>query len=848
LRSLGHHWAYRKAAGEPQLVFNFVQALADYLVNFTFSKSVTFKTDRAYQHIVPALLDRIWTIDNRKERTLWEMGQMGGIFGDVFIKVAYEEPYADGAGILHPGRVVIVPINPAHSFPKWHPHDRSRLTEFKQKYKFWSTEPDGTRTVRTYTEILTETRIKEYRDNELIRDTPNPLGVIPIVHIPNQIAPGSPWGLSDVWNIIPLNREYNEKATEISQILNYYCVDTETEALTRDGWKKHSELRAADELLTLNAATDDIEWQPAEEITRFRYDGDLVRWTNHIDALTTPNHRWLIEKKIGRPANRRYPRAIGRTASAADGDIAIPDLKGKIVVGGGTPAEFPTERKWSDELVETVGWYVTEGCDQYSPKGWHSILISQKKEPFVSDIRRLMAYWRAEGGTFSECKPRDDGVQVWYLGKGVKEALEEAAPRKQLTPGFLCSLTYHQARLLHKVLVDGDGTRRGDGGQQQWYQVDRGRLDSYQMLCAMLGIRTREHGGFVDEYRRRALDAESTVATARLETPTESIVWCPTVPNGLWLARRNGSVYWTGNTAPVTVVTGDKPRNAIRGPNKVWGFGNPDAKVFNLDGGSAGLPQALEYLGQLKERMHEFSGVPADALGQEQAISNTSGVALAIQYMPTMQKFGMKKITYGEGIQRICKLALLTLFIKEPQTVYYDPETDGIMEDGQQPFIDPADIRVYDIDVEWPQPLPVDIIVKLDELLKKLQLGILSKREAFRDLGEEFPDEKLRELFEEQLTDVKQDGSMRILKSLIDSIIIELTGTVPEGTEQVPPGPAPSADGTPAPAPPQPSPLVANVAKEVTAGMNRNLLADIVTQAWSPRVPMERNIDKNDND
>jgi hypothetical protein len=29
----------------------------------------------------------------------------------------------------------------------------------------------------------------------------------------------------------------------------------------------------------------------------------------------------------------------------------------------------------------------------------------------------------------------------------------------------------------------------------------------------------------------------------------KGIVWCPTTPNGTWLARRNGTVYWTGNSA-----------------------------------------------------------------------------------------------------------------------------------------------------------------------------------------------------------------------------------------------------------------------------------------------------------
>ena len=33
----------------------------------------------------------------------------------------------------------------------------------------------------------------------------------------------SPWGLADITDIVALNREYNEKATEISDIINYHA-------------------------------------------------------------------------------------------------------------------------------------------------------------------------------------------------------------------------------------------------------------------------------------------------------------------------------------------------------------------------------------------------------------------------------------------------------------------------------------------------------------------------------------------------------------------------------------------------------------------------------------------------
>jgi hypothetical protein len=48
----------------------------------------------------------------------------------------------------------------------------------------------------------------------------------------------------------------------------------------------------------------------------------------------------------------------------------------------------------------------------------------------------------------------------------------------------------------------------------------------------------------------------------------------------------------------------------------------------------------------LKQAMHEMTGVPATALGTLQPISNTSGVALALQYQPLMLKHERKKTQY----------------------------------------------------------------------------------------------------------------------------------------------------------------------------------------------------------
>jgi hypothetical protein len=50
------------------------------------------------------------------------------------------------------------------------------------------------------------------------------LGTIPVIHIANIRVSGSPWGLSDCYDIIPLNRSYNETSTDIADIVNYHAA------------------------------------------------------------------------------------------------------------------------------------------------------------------------------------------------------------------------------------------------------------------------------------------------------------------------------------------------------------------------------------------------------------------------------------------------------------------------------------------------------------------------------------------------------------------------------------------------------------------------------------------------
>lgn len=525
---LGHHWGYRREAGEMQISVNYYRAFNDFLARFVFGKGVHFRSPKATEAIIPDRLERIWEVDNDKARVLLEMAQQGGITGDVFVKVAYEEPWMDSAGGAHPGRVRLLPMNSSFCFPEFHPHDRTRLLRFKQKYRFWGTSLEGTRQVFTYTEILTDDTIEEYVNDELIDSRPNPLGLIPVVHIPNVPVSGSPWGLADAHDIITINRAYNEISTDIADIVNYHA-------------------------------------------------------------------------------------------------------------------------------------------------------------------------------------------------------------------------------------------------------------------------------------------------------------------------------------SPVTVIVGAKASNLEKGAKKVWGGLPKDAQVFNLEGGAQGIEGALKYLELLKRSMHEIMNIPETALGQVQQISNTSGVALSIQYQPLMNRWSQKASQYGIGIEKINELALRTLALKEPQEFTYNPDVDGPIKEGQLTQLDFADPITYKNYVQFPQPLPLDKLIALNEIQTKLGMGLESKEGALRTLGEEFPEEKLQEIREELKQDKLADGALQLLQIQIQKQIMDMTGMMPgpDGSSAVPLTPTPLGDGDilgdgiSGPETPENANTPAN---QQSRGIEQNAEAEIrnklVTDAYGTKMPQRRTVDK----
>lgn len=335
-----------------------------------------------------------------------------------------------------------------------------------------------------------------------------------------------------------------------------YCVDPETEVLTSDGWKFIDGCADGMDILTLNPGTGLSEWLPAKFHRFEAKTREMVRLRHrHHDSLTTPDHRWLVDYHPWRLNTRGLPpERVWKTTTELNSAMCIPVAA--------PCSNLPTETKYSDALVEALAWYWTEGTRQAAPNGrlcGISIYQSIKNPHYVDRIRAALTAAfgpatprRKPGGvgvpepTWNESLLRGE-IVTFSLNVPAARILDEHAPGKVVNPSFIAALTRAQLQLFVDTSLDADGWRTS---QTAISQADRRRLEPFSMACSLLGIAANIHpaggNGYSMTLRKRS---RVTVSSMVRETvTTEGMVWCPETPNGTFLARRNGFVFFTGNT------------------------------------------------------------------------------------------------------------------------------------------------------------------------------------------------------------------------------------------------------------------------------------------------------------
>ena len=128
--------------------------------------------------------------------------------------------------------------------------------------------------------------------------------------------------------------------------------------------------------------------------------------------------------------------------------------------------------------------------------------------------------------------------------------------------------------------------------------------------------------------------------------------------------------------------------------------------------------------------MNEVGGVPVGALGGEQAISNTSGVALQFVNAPIIERTNIKKEATSYGIRQINKLIL---YLSVLNGIVRIP--DGVTKSD-----------FYNTIVEIPDTTPKDTLVELQQIEIEMRLGLECRKGAMHRLGREDIDNTIEEI------------------------------------------------------------------------------------------------------
>jgi len=338
---------------------------------------------------------------------------------------------------------------------------------------------------------------------------------------------------------------------------NHWCVDDQTQILTRDGWKKESEIQVGDQVLTLNHETGLSEWGPVKDIYRAEVVDEpmLSMQRKGHSSLTTPEHRWPVLRPRYQDGVRYLAREFTTTQELFR-EHAIPTAA--------PAADLPTEPKYLDDFVELMAWYWTEGSDS----GRITICQSHTKNPVKVDRIRgcLTRLFGARATTLrksvvpswtdaiQDCVSSYGGpVTVFRLNKLAGDQLRPLAPSKIVSLDFIQNLTRAQLELFIDVSCQGDGWHY-PRNLDIWQRNPRA-LDAYELALVLSGrmVSTiQSDGGHAvgNWVRSTVRPMKSLTGTHDQEVVKYTgTVWCPVTDNGTWFAKRNGTTYYTGNSA-----------------------------------------------------------------------------------------------------------------------------------------------------------------------------------------------------------------------------------------------------------------------------------------------------------
>ncbi|MFX1319530.1 MAG: hypothetical protein ACFE9O_10385, partial [Promethearchaeota archaeon] len=335
-----------------------------------------------------------------------------------------------------------------------------------------------------------------------------------------------------------------------------FCLSEDTEILTKEGWKKYTDLKIGEFAYSYNTESEKMELNEIERIIVRNHDGELIKLANEksIDALVTEDHRVLCNiRTTGRDRKWCWSGLRFIHAESLPSTSRIPLI---------TKIESEGQCDIDDDLLKILSWIITDGYIHYfEDKKYFNYEISQSeaKKKILTEMTTVIKRRFPDISIYKRDRPdeifkRTRENNFYFKSKASKEIDSWLKKKPHRIPRILLEqASLSQLKILFDALVQGNGNITYSKGGYRYITFYAGHneeiADDFQELCFRLGLSAiKKHVPQNNQFKVLVSFKRKFAYVRRIARENYvGKVWDITIKNGSFVARRNGRPFITGN-------------------------------------------------------------------------------------------------------------------------------------------------------------------------------------------------------------------------------------------------------------------------------------------------------------
>lgn len=369
------------------------------------------------------------------------------------------------------------------------------------------------------------------------------------------------------------SRAYGFSTNKPEKFEGWHCLTPDHEVLTMRGFVPIAEVTTKDMVLSVKLLTSQATWKPVTDIFSYdvkdqwinEYNGKSVSFAmtdeHRIPSKSKPGRRGWKLKKFSETGRSFMVRRLCQWKTGPSYDKAGYRMPNVFRDMGFTPEQY----------AEFVGWWAAEGHTHWTKnkkggKVYYSVTLTQIKPEGRDKIRKLL-----EG--IQHVERHDEFVisnrrlGAWLRYNCGKHSYEKRLPRS------LVDARPVMLEAIMRGLIGGDGSKHTESDGATFYTTSPVLRDQVQEISIKLGRPgtiginrepgetkildghecTTKHTCYAVSMPERGTDLRASKHDVERRLYTGK-VHCLSTPQETFLVRRNGRVFFSGNSKRILVI------------------------------------------------------------------------------------------------------------------------------------------------------------------------------------------------------------------------------------------------------------------------------------------------------